>query len=156
MSRSYYSFVDQLFDHSAARMADSSFLQYENLLSPTYLLEDNGEYRLEIAVPGMARDDVKVDLQGNQLKVEGRRRSQHNRWAFKRSFVLPENADFNKIKAKCEHGLLVITVPMTSVSKGRLIPVSGKDTINADNGTITPWQKWKQKIKARLDHHNNQ
>ena len=156
MSRSYYSFVDRLFDHSAVRIADDNFLQHENLFSATYLLEDDDEYRLEIAVPGMARDNVKVDLQGNQLKVEGRRKSQPDRWAFSRSFTLPDNTDVNKIKAKCEHGLLVITVPMTSASKGRLIPVSGKDTIHADSSSTTPWQKWKQKIKARLDHHNNQ
>lgn len=158
MLRSYYSFVDRFFDDSTKGLLSDAFNNFthgKNLLSGVSLSEGNGEYCLEMAVPGMRREDVKVDLEENQLRVEARRKSQHDRWAFTRSFTMPGDADLNKIKAKCEHGLLTITFPKTSASRGRLIPVSGKDTGFAGAGGSTPWQKWKEKIKARFDDHRD-
>lgn len=76
-------------------------------------------------LPGLQPDHVKVQIEeGNVLSIGGERTKEERQdtdtyhrverrstGKFLRRFRLPDNADVDKITAKCEHGVLHVTVP---------------------------------------------
>ncbi len=133
----------------------------ENLLVNSPLLPDNNfrqtadGYVLKVAVPGMSRKDLQLEVDNQVLTVQGQKQRKDNSgWFtktttyqsthFYKNFVLPEDADTDKIRAKCANGLLKITIPkIKSAGTKKVIPV---------NGTLVPekskWSKIAQPIKA--------
>jgi HSP20 family protein len=94
--------------------------------------ETNDQFMIEVAVPGMKREDFKVELDNNVLtisssKEENRQEKGHegeftrrefNYQAFQRSFSLPEaKVDGGKISAKYTDGILFVTVPKREEAK---------------------------------------
>lgn len=83
---------------------------------------------IETELPGVARDDVQVKVEGNRLVITGEvKRSEEVReenyirmgrryGAFRRVFPLPEDVEDRKgIKARFENGILVVEVPLKRV-----------------------------------------
>lgn len=82
---------------------------------------DNG-FKLEVAAPGLAKEDFNVILDEDHLiisaeqKIENEEtkdkytRREFNYSTFKRSFRLPENINRDEISAKYENGVLNITL----------------------------------------------
>ena len=75
-------------------------------------------------LPGLKREEVKVQLEeGNVLSISGERsreekqksdkyhRVERSTGKFLRRFALPQNAMVDQISAKCENGVLSVTVP---------------------------------------------
>lgn len=99
------------------------------------VVENNDSYELEIAAPGMTKDDISVDLDNNVLKISGSKkhedkdededknymRREFSYTEFERSFTLPEECDENKIEANYEDGVLKVNIPKKEVttSKGK-------------------------------------
>jgi len=94
--------------------------------------ETNDQFMIEVAVPGMKREDFKVELDNNVLtisssKEENRQekgyqgeftRREFSYQAFQRSFSLPEaKVDGGKISAKYTDGILYVTVPKREEAK---------------------------------------
>ena len=94
--------------------------------------ESNDEFMIEVAVPGMKRDDFKVELDNNVLTIssskeekaeEKNRAGEYTRrefsyQAFQRSFSLPEaKVEGGKISAKYTDGILYVTVPKREEAK---------------------------------------
>jgi HSP20 family protein len=87
------------------------------------IIENEKAYEISVAVPGISKDDFKVDLNDNLLTVSGERKFSKEKKEnnlhvletqygnFSRSFSLPENVDAGKIDAKYNNGILEITVP---------------------------------------------
>lgn len=85
--------------------------------------EFGDKYQIEVAAPGLSRDDFKVEIKNNVLivtsekeeKKEETERTFHRKefsfYSFKRSFALPEQVDADQIKATHEHGVLKIDIP---------------------------------------------
>lgn len=84
--------------------------------------ETNRTFIIELAAPGMKKEDLKIDLNKNILSIFSevnikdkddekflRREFVYN--AFRRSFTLPRYADASKIAAKYENGVLFVTIP---------------------------------------------
>jgi HSP20 family protein len=85
--------------------------------------ESDKDYRIELAAPGMKREDFNIELQNNVLtistekkeqkeeKLEGKfLRKEFSYRAFQRSFALPENCEKDNIKATYTDGILNITL----------------------------------------------
>lgn len=90
------------------------------------------EYTLQMDVPGVASEAIKVTVRQGVLTISGNRelaldaRSERPSGKFCRQFNLPEGADENAINANCENGVLTVKVAITDISKGaRSIPVNG-------------------------------
>jgi HSP20 family protein len=96
------------------------------------IIETNDDFRIEVAAPGMKRDDFKVELDNNMLVISSERqesaeekdkagnytRREFSYQAFQRSFALPENmVDGDKISARYVDGILHITVPKREEAK---------------------------------------
>jgi HSP20 family protein len=82
-------------------------------------------------LPGLAMEDVKVEVIGNVLILQGERRperaagttmrSERRYGYFYREIVLPDGADVEHIRAELENGILRITVPL--VTDKRVVPI---------------------------------
>lgn len=90
--------------------------------------ESNESYLLAFAVPGMKKEDFKIELNNDQLIVsakveEGKEetvkytRKEFNFTSFERRFTLPETANVQEIGAKYENGVLNVTVPKKEEAK---------------------------------------
>jgi len=78
---------------------------------------------IEAEIPGLAREDVSVDLEAQVLTITGGKREvkddegaryirkELKRSSFKRSFKLGDNMNVKKIQADFDNGLLLVTVP---------------------------------------------
>jgi HSP20 family protein len=90
--------------------------------------ENPKSYSLSAEVPGVKKKDLKVDFQGNNLTISGEKshktekEDQYNHMVertygkFERTLRLPENADFDKLKAKFENGVLEIEIPKKEIN----------------------------------------
>lgn len=116
---SFSSLIDRFFNDSAARYGGTTV----SFVPSVDVLEDEKGYDVQVAVPGMNKEDFKVDVNDNVLTVSGERKmkretrndgihSVETRYGkFARSFTLPEDADSASIKAKYNNGILEIRIP---------------------------------------------
>lgn len=95
-----------------------------NTSVPAVNIKDNEkDFELELAVPGMKKDDFTVEVDNDVLTIsseveseneetnENYTRKEFSFSAFKRAFTLPETVDGSKIDAKYEDGILRLTLP---------------------------------------------
>jgi len=116
---SFSNLIDRFFNDSLARSGGSSY----SFVPKVDIIENEKAYELSVAVPGLSKEDFKIDLNDNFLTVSGERKfskekNENNLHVvetqygnFSRSFSLPENVDANKITAAYTNGILEITVP---------------------------------------------
>lgn len=131
-----YSGIPALFDDFFNRdWLDSSLANWKSFgttLPAVNVMETNDEFRIEVAAPGMKRDDFKVELDNNVLTISSEREEKNtdadqkgnytkrefSYQAFQRSFSLPENkVEGEKISARYADGILHVTVPKKEEAK---------------------------------------
>lgn len=95
-----------------------------SLVSDVY--ETDKEFVIEVELPGVKKNDVKVKYHDGYVTVEAKReeaveekdknyyRREIKRGSYARTFPLPENVDVSKAKAKMSDGVLEIRIPKTS------------------------------------------
>jgi len=117
------SFFDEFANKDWFDMPTTEFLK-ENTLPAVNIKENEKSFELEVAAPGMEKDDFKIELDNNQLSVfsekeieneakdENFTRREFSYHSFHRAFNLPENkVDANKISANYKEGILHIVIP---------------------------------------------
>jgi HSP20 family protein len=97
--------------------------------------EDDHGYLLKADLPEMKKDDVKVTVEDGILSVSGERKGEKEDpkrkfhriercyGTFRRSFVLPEDADSTKVTAEFRDGVLKVQLPTTTTPKSKAIQV---------------------------------
>ncbi len=117
-----------------AMMVDTRWMQ------PNFDIEETDQaYLLSVDLPGVKKEDVKVDLSENILTISGERKYEHESkekgatryersyGQFQRSFTLPASIEVDKVEANLEDGVLRIALPKSEKAKSRPIQVgSGK------------------------------
>ena len=103
--------------------------QNNNDVPAVNIQEDEKQFLLELAVPGMKKDDFKIDLENQVLTISSeikeeteetennytRREFVYN--SFYRSFTLPKSIVAEKIKADYKDGILKISLPKNKETK---------------------------------------
>jgi HSP20 family protein len=96
------------------------------------ITEKKDKYEVSLAVPGMKKDDFKIDIDGNMLSISSEKeekkeekdklftRKEYNYSSFSRSFTLPNEINSEKIEAKYEDGVLKISLPRKEDTKKSL------------------------------------
>ena len=103
-----------------------------NTTLPAVNIRETAEhFEVEMAAPGMNKEDFKIELEGNELRItsekeqenemkEGERytRREFSYQSFQRSFTLPkEVVDVEQIHAKYENGVLRLLIPKKEEAK---------------------------------------
>lgn len=95
--------------------------------------EDENGWTLEMDLPGVPREKVKVTAENGVLTIEGeatRDESASAVWSerpggnFRRRFTLPDTVDTASVTAEHRDGVLKVTLPKSEASKRREIEVS--------------------------------
>lgn len=114
---SFSTLIDRFFNDSLARTGGSNFLPKVDVA------ETDKAYEIQIAVPGMKKEDFSIELNDNFLTISGERKLTNEKkeknfhsietqyGAFSRSFNLPENVDATKINAAYTNGILELVIP---------------------------------------------
>jgi HSP20 family protein len=96
--------------------------QAVNKMPAVNIMETATDYKIELAAPGLSKEDFQINLKKDNLSVwaekkaaEGAEAKDYNRRefnfnSFARSFVLPESVDAEKIAAEYVNGILYITI----------------------------------------------
>lgn len=91
--------------------------------------ESEGNYHIELAAPGLKKDDFKISLDKNVLSIAADQESEqkeekknysrreYSYQSFVRSFNLPDSVDQSKIQAAYENGILKIDVAKREEAK---------------------------------------
>jgi HSP20 family protein len=82
-----------------------------NLNEPlTDIFEGKKNFKLYIHMPGVAKDDIQLNISNGQAEVKAK--------SFQKTVKLPtENVDSKKINATCKNGVLEITIPKKKAAK---------------------------------------
>lgn len=104
--------------------------------SPSCDIEEEGNrYLMKFDLPGVKKDQVKVEVDGDRLTVRAERReekksetkkkylSEVSYGSYVRTFTLPGPVEEKNIDAKFENGVLTIAVPKTEAQQAKQIPV---------------------------------
>ena len=93
------------------------------------VVENKDDFELALAVPGMKKNDFKIDIDGNILTISAEieenkteekdkfTREEYNYSSFRRSFTLPEGVNKEKIEAAYVDGVLRLTLPKKEEAK---------------------------------------
>lgn len=123
------SIISSLLNH------DDPFISMVNMcpvLSTPIDWKETSEAHVFVAdLPGLKKEDVKVEVSDGLLQISGERnvekeddnkdykwhRAERSRGKFSRSFRLPDNAKADEVKASMANGVLTVTVPKQEVKK---------------------------------------
>jgi len=125
------SLIDSIFSRDWLDWSNSNYSGTNTTVPAVNVRETENEYAIEVAVPGMSKDDFKVSLENNELTIRSERKEekkeekkgQYSRrefsyQSFQRSFTLPENqVDSDKIEAKYADGILSLNIPKKEEAK---------------------------------------
>ncbi len=103
----------------------------ENLFSlpSVNIADDEKTYRIEVAAPGMNKEDFRINLEENVLTISSEKEKKHEEKdkkymrrefsyaSFNRSFILPDTSDEEKISATYRDGVLHIEIPKKEESR---------------------------------------
>lgn len=94
------------------------------MLSPAVNISENDkEYIMTVAAPGLKKEDFNVDVENGMLSISAKSeenkeekeknytRKEYNYSSFSRSFGIPEGVKEDKIDASYSNGLLTLTLP---------------------------------------------
>ncbi len=130
---------DRLFDDSFERIvANGAAAESDTPRSPALdVAESDLAYTVRLDMPGVAKEDVKVSVEGRQVTVqahvqrseeqkEGERVVYRERAAssYARTLSLPMEVDQAEAQAKLEHGVLVLTLPKRGARSAAQISVN--------------------------------
>jgi HSP20 family protein len=110
----------------------------EGTLAPRAdLVEGEAAFELSIELPGIGPDDVRVELTGDVLTIQGEKKEEKSEGRpegktyrrerrfsrFERSFTLPASVDPKKVAATLRDGVLSLTLPKSEQARARTIEV---------------------------------
>ncbi len=86
------------------------------------IAESSSGFEIELSVPGMTKEDFKINLESNVLTISSEKENKEEEsrnylrreffsGTFSRSFTLPKNVDIELIKADYAEGILKVNLP---------------------------------------------
>jgi HSP20 family protein len=100
------------------------------------LAETDDHFVLRADLPGLAEEDVSIELEDNVLTVSGERKTEHQDrkegyvrversfGTFSRSLTLPEGVEPDAIEASFDNGVLEVRIPQPEERKPRKVAIS--------------------------------
>ncbi len=139
--------METFFDHYA-RVMNRAFLQHEQRVATAAIAEwaptadvseTEAEYGVRAELPGVEKEDVTVSVENGVLTIQGEKKVEVTEGhgekkhcvecaygSFLRTFVLPSNADAEKVDASFKHGVLKLTIPKSAETKAKQIDIKAE------------------------------
>lgn len=125
--------IEDFFSKDIFDWADKNFAHVGANLPSVNLKESDKKLEIEMAVPGMKKEDLKVEIDNNMIiissekeeeKEESRKKGNYLKkefhyQSFYRSFFLPDYIDENKIEANYKDGILHVIIGKKVSGKGK-------------------------------------
>ena len=110
---------------------DNDWMMKTNATAPAInVVESDKDYKVEVAAPGMKKEDFNIHLgENNELVItmeqKNENKEEHKKYLrrefayskFQQSFVLPDNIEKEKISASVNDGILTIELPKQEKAK---------------------------------------
>jgi len=131
--------LDRLFDDDLfGRFFAPARSESSNTRSPALdVSESDKAYTVKLDLPGVAKDDVKIAIDGRRVTVEAQTQkveekkegdrvvySERSSASYARSFTLPQEIDQAASAAKMEHGVLTLTLAKRGAPQASQLTVS--------------------------------
>ena len=115
--------------------------------------ESDKEYVVAMDVPGMAKENISIEVSGNTIYVSGERKQEREHrdkeghrshvterrfGRFERSFKLPSDADVSHVKATCDGGVLEIEIPKAKEAKRSRIAIESSGVGKMSKPALAP------------------
>lgn len=126
---SFSSLFDDFFNTELGDWRRNNFSSENSTLPKVNIKEDENGFTIEVAAPGMEKEDFNVQLNHNQLIISSEKRTDSTEevekytkkefayHSFQRSFSLPNSANGEKISAKYDKGILTLSIPKREEAK---------------------------------------
>ncbi len=118
------SMFNKFFNNELSSWPDCNYADANTSLPAVNVKENESEYEIEVAAPGMGKEDFKVNLENDLLTISSEKkdekkddkpnysRREFSYQSFKRSFTVPKDmVDGEKIEAQYRDGILTIQLP---------------------------------------------
>jgi HSP20 family protein len=122
LQSSWYRPLDRFFRNDFMNLWDSEL----DTVPSINIMEEKNAYRVEMAAPGLTKEDFNIDVDRNMLTISSEKESEkkeggdgkenysrreYNYSSFSRSLSLPENVDTSRITASYKDGILNLSIP---------------------------------------------
>ena len=122
---SFPSLMNRFFEGDLMDWSNSNFAGTNSTLPAVNILENTDEFLIDVAAPGMKKEQIKVDYENGRLTISSEMkdekkekskgkftRREFSYMSFQRAFTIPENlVDGDKIQATYNEGILHINLP---------------------------------------------
>lgn len=121
---------DDFFSRELFNWGNNNFSSTLSTLPSVNIKENPENFEVEVAAPGMEKQDFQITLDGNLLTISSAKKNQQEEnndnytrrefsyQSFQRSFELTKNVvDEDRIEAKYENGVLKLIIPKTEDAK---------------------------------------
>ena len=118
----YFTLQDPFFVNDPSDFQDGN--GFVETIPPLNIKEEKNNYIVEMAVPGLKKEDFNIQVEGNLLTISCEKETEKNEngkksfsckefsySCFSRSVRLPDYVDTSKIVAKYTEGILNLTIP---------------------------------------------
>lgn len=122
--RLYPTLFNQLFNRELLDWNNTGFSAEDSTLPAVNILEDENQIQIEVAAPGMKKEDFKIELNHNRLTVSAEVEKENNESgerysrkefsyrSFTRRFNIPvETINGDQIQASYKDGILLLSLP---------------------------------------------
>ncbi len=128
-SKNFSDILDEFFNESLNYRKDS-------FMPSVDISETENEFEVSVALPGMKKEDITVDLENGRLSISGERKFENEEngknfhrvessfGSFNRSFQLPDTINEDSIEAKYNNGVLNITIAKSEEKVKKQIKIS--------------------------------
>jgi HSP20 family protein len=131
--------MNRLFETSLSQeRLDEAGLPVSGWLPLADVYETAESFLIELEVPGLDKDDIEIQVQGDELTVRGQRqmkgarperfyRMERHYGPFSRTFTLSEDVDGDRVTAEFSDGLLCLEAPKLRPRSGWRVRVERGD-----------------------------
>ncbi len=129
-SPSWPGFFNDFLNRDWYDWSNQNFSLTNTTIPSVNIKENENEFEVEMAAPGMTKDDFRIELNNSVLTISSEKQSSNQSkegenvtrrefsyQSFSRSFTLPVIVETEKISAKYENGLLRVNIPKKEEAK---------------------------------------
>ena len=127
--RTFSNLIDDVFTRSISDMVGGD---YANTTPSVNITETNDHYTIEVAAPGLEKNDFHIGLEKDQLTISASKetnkeegndgqwtRKEFNFGSFKRTFHITDAVESEKIEAEYKNGILTLVLPKKEEVKAK-------------------------------------